>query len=90
MLITKQELFSILTIDPNEESVYKINLEEKPIVPKQVNAELDSNEVVRRRNLEKEYLMIDLRDPWQFEKIHIKDCSLCITSNQRATEYDVC
>lgn len=90
VLITKRELFGLLAFDPNEESVYRINLDEEPGGPKEVDAGLDSNHIVRQKSLEKDYLMLDLREPWEFEKLHIKDCSLSVTSDQCAAQYDVC
>ena len=90
VLITRRELFGLMAFDPNEESVYRINLDDELGGPKEVDADLDSNHIVRQKTLEKEYLMLDLREPWEFEKLHIKDCSLSVTSDQCAAEYDVC
>ena len=42
VLITKRELFEMIAFDPNEESVYRINLDEDPGRPKEVLADLDA------------------------------------------------
>lgn len=75
-IMNKKELRGLLESNPNNESIYKAGSAIEP-----------SREVSYKQNLdfqadqpEREYLLVDLREDFEFKKYSIKDCKKWITS----------
>lgn len=77
-LITSSDLFKLLCFDPNEESIYNIKVDAEPVQPKEVLVDLDENRITSNKNIHKEFLLIDLREPWEFSKMHIRECRIIL------------
>lgn len=79
VVISKHHLASMLAIDSHEESVFNIDidLESHPSIVK-IDAE-PASAFNRERMYERDYLLLDMRNPDEFEACRVFDCTYALT-----------